>query len=576
MKKDNHKSFIKILLIISIAVTFLSCSPGLKAPSDGSNTSPSTEPGVDRFLNYAWHLKNTGQSVFAHEPGVAGMDLNLELTWLDEIFGQGVHVRVSDDGVADDHPDLRSNFLRGVSLDFTRSSPYTSNHSRPKVSLDVHGTAVAGLISGTYNNSIGAAGVAPRSQFSSANFLSENVQQSEALLLLQADGQFDVLNMSWGTSQNTFFPIEATYENLLKQQVTTGRDGKGRIFVKAAGNDFFVSCNHNAALPCVGNANMDPDASNPYTILVGGLNAKGTAASYSSPGSNLWISAFGGEDGISEPGIFTTDRPNCSTGYAKTSNSTAITFERGRNGNTNCHYTSAFGGTSAAAPQISGVVALLLSANPELTWRDIKYILAKTARKIDPSRDNPITTHPLAEARGFVLPTDYVYELAWTQNAAGFHFHNWYGFGLVDVDAAVALAKNYTANLGPYNEFTVSSNLSEPLAIPDFSSTGVSHTLNITQNFKIESVRVSLSVFHNDISDLAIELTSPSGTKSILMNIQNSLVGMASYTEQNVLLSNAFYQENSAGLWTIRILDGDAGITGRLDKWNLHISGSPN
>ena len=42
-------------------------------------------------------------------------------------------------------------------------------------------------------------------------------------------------------------------------------------------------------------------------------------------------------------------------------------------------------GTSFSAPIVSGVAALLRQVNPELTWRDIKLILAASARKNDPS-----------------------------------------------------------------------------------------------------------------------------------------------------------------------------------------------
>ena len=45
----------------------------------------------------------------------------------------------------------------------------------------------------------------------------------------------------------------------------------------------------------------------------------------------------------------------------------------------------------------------------------------------------------------------YTAELPWTQNATGRWFHNWYGFGAVDVDAAVELARTYTAgSLGAF------------------------------------------------------------------------------------------------------------------------------
>ena len=81
--------------------------------------------------------------------------------------------------------------------------------------------------------------------------------------------------------------------------------------------------------------------------------------------------------------------------------------------NASCNYTSTYNGTSAAAPMVSGVVALMLEANPALTLRDVKHILASTARQIDASR-------------AAVTVNDLVVEPAWTTNAAGYTFHNFY------------------------------------------------------------------------------------------------------------------------------------------------------
>lgn len=89
-------------------------------------------------------------------------------------------------------------------------------------------------------------------------------------------------------------------------------------------------------------------------------------------------------------------------------------------------------GTSAAAPTVAGVAALMLSANPQLTLRDVKYILATTAFQIDPDQ-------PKARYNGTVI------DPGWITNAAGHHFSNWYGFGLLDGAAAVERAMRFTA-----------------------------------------------------------------------------------------------------------------------------------
>ncbi|MBO9668594.1 MAG: S8 family serine peptidase, partial [Bdellovibrio sp.] len=420
-------------------------------------------------------------------------------------------------------------------------------------------------------NGKGSRGVAPKASLQVANLLSSTVTQTNAKIYDQASGDFDVLNMSWGTDQNNLSDPDTTYEGFLKTAVTDNRGGKGAILVKAAGNDFSVGCHNNTSVACVGNANFDGDNKNPYTIVVSALNATGYSASYSSGGSNVWISGFGGQYGDTSPAMFTTDRTGCSAGWSQSSTSTTISFQKGGGQNSQCNYTVTFNGTSSAAPTVSGAVALILEANPQLTWRDVKYILARTAVPMD-----YVTTGGISHPKGVSLPSGYVWEMPWIVNGAGFKFQNWYGFGKVDVDAAVKMAQKYTSNLGSYNEESWGKHTLSGLSIgiPDNSATGGQSSMVVASadNLKIESVRLKISVTHPNISELALELTSPSGTKSILVNARNSLVGISDY-DNDIFLSNAFYQEKSAGTWKLRVVDALGGNTGTITSWSLNFTG---
>ncbi len=135
-----------------------------------------------------------------------------------------------------------------------------------------------------------------------------------------------------------------------------------------------------------------------------------------------------------------------------------------------CNYTSAFNGTSSAAPNVSGAAALILQARPNLSVREIKNILAKTARRVDSSF-----------AARTVLPGAKLYTLEqpWIDNAAGFHFHNWYGFGAIDVDAAIALARNWVSPLGAAQTKEYGGALATPVSIPDADADGISLQIEI-------------------------------------------------------------------------------------------------
>jgi subtilisin-like proprotein convertase family protein len=169
----------------------------------------------------------------------------------------------------------------------------------------------------------------------------------------------------------------------------------------------------------------------------------------------------------------------------------------------------------------------------------------------------------------------YTAELPWTINAAGYRFHNWYGFGAVDVDAAVAMATGGYANLPAFADTGWLTSGSITLAIPNASAVGATSAIAVPatpKNLSIEAVQISVKATHPYPGDLGIELTSPSGTKSILLNIRNgfntaNLAGM-------VLASNAFYGEGSAGTWTIKVVDGDSSHgAGTLTNWRLRIYG---
>lgn len=565
MKSFKRKTKIFLLLALLSGLTsifFTNCGQvGFKAAGPGSAEE-------DPYFGLAWHLSNSGQKAFSQNSSKAGVDLNLQQSWLSGLSGKGIRILISDDGVEDTHEDLAQNYLYGtLSKDYTKSSPFLANSSGPITAQDNHGTAVAGLIAAAAVNGVGSRGVAPLSSIISANFLSSAVTQSESALVDQASGDFDIFNMSWGSQQNNLVSTVASFQAQLAAGATSGRNGKGSIFVKAAGNDFFVLCKGSTTEYCIGNSNFDGDNVSPYVIMVAALNSIGEAATYSSPGANLWVSSFGGEFGYDYPAMITTDRTGCTNGFAASNTEGSVSFERGT-GNSGCKYTATFNGTSAAAPVLSGAIALILQANPRLTWRDIKYILAKTAVPV-----NYVTTGLIPHPKE-ATPTGAIWEQVWIENKAGFKFHNWYGFGRVDVDQAVTMARSYTSAFGSLQNTNWAHDSSViSVAIPDSSATGATHSIVVNADIKIEATQIKIWATHPNISDLGIEVTSPSGTKSIVINMNNAVRGVADYVG-DVFLTNAFYGESTQGVWTIKVIDGKTSNTGTLTRWSLNFLGA--
>ncbi|HTD38369.1 MAG TPA: S8 family serine peptidase [Candidatus Limnocylindrales bacterium] len=92
------------------------------------------------------------------------------------------------------------------------------------------------------------------------------------------------------------------------------------------------------------------------------------------------------------------------------------------------------GGTSSATPLVAGIAALILSANPSMTWIDVRTAIRSTAVKIDPANTDPIGRWTDAMGR---ISTDPMY--------SGPVYSRWYGFGRINAAAAVQHALTFTA-----------------------------------------------------------------------------------------------------------------------------------
>lgn len=560
---------------------------------DGNNTSSSSDP----LAQYAWHLENIGQTTFSSSSGEVGYDLRMKETFSAGIHGEGIRILVSDTGVEGTHEDLKDNFST-TNYDYRLSSPYISNQALPSDNPykfgEPHGTMVAGIIAASFNNNIGSRGVAPKAVISSANYMASDVSREADITINQVLHNFDIVNESWGWPQCDLSLEDTSYNDQVEYAGKYYRNNKGMVIVKSAGNDYNLnllgSCGR-SDVNRVGNSNYDSRNNTPEITVVGAFNALGYASSYSSPGANIWISAPGGEYGVDYqedgPAIITTDRVGCDYGHSGLSfyyfhdYRGYYYFQNAFDGiadgdynalNPHCDYTASMNGTSSAAPMVSGAVALLLEVNSNLTLRDVKHILASTAYELKDKPEYQINPNVSS-------PIGHQWEQGWITNRAGYKFHNRFGFGAVHVDNAVAMAKNNYQLLPEQfrtrdlDENWIYSSGSLSLPVPDNSAAGLSHQIYVSHNFNIEAVQLRVTATHSNLGDLGIELVSPEGTKSIISNVNNSLDGSQNLNS-NLFLSNAFYGESSAGLWTVKLIDGKSGSTGTLKNWKINIIGN--
>ncbi|MET2845136.1 S8 family peptidase [Vibrio owensii] len=526
----------------------------------------------DPLYSEQWHLDNTGQTAFAANPAVAGNDLNTKLTQAMGIAGVGVKVAVIDSGVQIDHPDLAGNVVTG-SRNFVEDSPFPADYP---VDANGHGTAVAGLISAVGNNGEGVRGVASRSSLMGFNWLAN--QTLEGWLISHgADASTSdvrVFNQSYGFSPITPVPFDENDPqfklemDVMKDVSESNAWGRGAVFVKSAGNgyryfntgrffvlpsDFFAG-GGNQGLP-MHNSAQSYDNSSYYNLVTSALRADGTRASYSSVGANVWVAAPAGEYGQDFPAMVTTDLMGCEEGQNTSADLGINGLHGGTEQDPSCNYTSTMNGTSSAAPNTSGAIAAIMSTNHALTARDVRALLAETASVTD--KDHPGVQLEFVNNQGELVSYEAI--SPWQKNAAGVDFHTFYGFGAVNLDEAMKRAR-MTNNVLPAQIITPwASNVTE-VSVPDASLVGGSSAIAVTDDITVESVQVKLTLEHSRLPDLAIELISPSGTRSVLQTPRNGLVGQSldpnvTGYENQLLLSNQFYGEDAKGEWTLRAID---------------------
>ncbi len=483
-----------------------------------SRSRASNNPQInDPLFLCQWHLNSSD-----------ARDINVEPVWAEGILGEGINISVVDDGMYHAHADLKDNVDEEKNHDYIGEDDiYTP--------LEHHGTNVAGIIAAR-DNDIGVRGVAPRATIYGYNLLADDLSYFNLLDAMSRNAAVTaVSNNSWGpTDGPTAFSPGSLWERTIDAGVTYGHEGKGTFYVFAAGNGHLLG----------DDSNLDGLANYYATTAACAVDSRDGRAGYSEMGANLWVCAPA------------NDRPGTlgeSAGILTTDNSD--------------QYISDFAGTSAAAPIVSGVAALTRNANPDLTWRDIKLILAASARKNDPASSG---WEDGAAKYGADAPGDR------------YHFNHSYGFGVVDAGAAVELAKEWT-NIPAMTATTVESEELD-LEVPDAPGRG--ETATVTSALTLDSsigftefVEVRVSFQHDSFRDLEIVLESPSGAESRLavpLDTSSDSIFFFDYVPfhgEYRFGSAKHLGEDPNGEWTLRITDHYAIGEGILESWTITVYG---
>ncbi|WGL95810.1 S8 family serine peptidase [Arsenophonus nasoniae] len=434
------------------------------------------------------------------------------------------------------HPDLVANVDKSW-----QKTQQTHGTMPDKVSN--HATMVAGVMVATKNNK-GGVGVAHGATLGGYYLANDGAD----LAGLGHMSNFDIANNSWGFANDFALSnfsdgsinTAASLSINAQYAAANGRGGLGTVIVTSGGNNRAAGGSAQGALT----------NNNRFSVQVGAINAQADLSTlhigsspFSNPGASLLISAPG-SNVVSTSHMLKTERGS--------------TF-----GN---DYTS-MQGTSFATPIVSGIVALMLEANPNLGYRDVQQILALSARKInDPT-------------------TEWRDNKAHHWNGGGMHTSHDYGFGAVDARAAVRLAESWMTQSTAANEYVYSASsgkLGKTLA----AGKTLTSSIAMQAGLNIEHVEIDFDADVGRLGDLTLKLISPDGTQSVLLDRQGKIpAGMpgASTSDKGSSQSGRFryrfmsthdFGEKSAGNWTLQISSDSSALPVTLTSWSLRLYGS--
>lgn len=293
---------------------------------------------------------------------MADADADICECWGAGFSGQGTKIAVIDFGGYDySHPDLAGQLLPGY--DAVNSTPFStatfiSTVFQPNSSS--HAMATCGVIAANINNNLqSAVGVA----YSTKIFpiIVDGTACALVVALQKAvDADVDIVNMSFSSSQEAQSGDVSYYESLLKPLVDNGRNGKGIIPIASTGNDDLDTERYPAA--------------SLWTIGVGATDLNDLRGSMTQSNPWDWSGAENnkGSNYSTIPDLYDVVAPGTNI---------RTLFTQDPLGSPISSYAE-WTGTSESAPLVSGIVAILLSKNPNLTYDEILTKLEDNSEEV--------------------------------------------------------------------------------------------------------------------------------------------------------------------------------------------------
>lgn len=457
----------------------------------------------DPIYKDQWHLYN---------PAQPGHDINVTGVWMQGITGKNSTVVIVDDGLDMDSDDLRDNYFAAGSYDFNDQV----DDPKPRLSDDRHGTRCAGEVSAVRNNVCGV-GVAYDSKIAGLRILSALISDAdEAIAMNYAYQDNQIYSCSWGPPDDGKSMDEPgiLIRRAMIKGVQDGRGGLGSIYVFAIGNG---AANDD-------NCNFDGYTNSIYSVSVGGIDRKGQHPYYSEKCSAQLVVTYSSGSGDA---IHTTDV-----------------------GQNKCYENH--GGTSAAGPLVAGIYALVMEANPSLSWRDFQWLTVMSAVPVDQESD-------------------------WQDTQLGRRFSHQFGYGKIDAWQIVETAKNWTSVKPQAWYFSPWLHVRHDIPQGD---QGLASHFDITEQMlqsanleRVEHVTVTMNVDHTRRGDLSVELRSPYGIVSHIATTRRNDDAEMGYVDWT-FMSVAHWGESGIGTWTVIVKDTVVNDhSGHFTDWRLKLWG---